>query len=681
LLRALLIIGGYILLWTAMPFPVSTAIFAADNHHGQSFAFNEGTVSKAVITAGPFDLHRKYRSMEGPYISFDFKVGDIVASKQTNLPEGMVTFVEGNNSAPSMMGGSASSTALTKNVEGLVDTSSQPRTLLWLKGIKLEVLDENDRLLPTAEFICHWNLDVKPNFRNTVFSQAQRCETVRLATITQGQTEITFPEGYGVPVASDEPWNAVFQAANRTRDEHIRVKHRCTFYFIKDSDLVYPITALGWYAPWIYVVIDKNSPEVAVVEKANCPSCFGLTAAINAPNNTSNGTFTDSKGRRLSGHWVIPPGTHSYRATINDEMEPGFASKPRLVHAIWSHVHPLCTDLSLYKCEGNSREKMFSNGAKTETAHGLEIKHIDYWSSKKGILLPDKVNYELEVTYKNTTNVPQDSMATAGVFFEDPTFVRPDWVLHAKEGYACSMVGVCHGNSQSTTNNSVSTAGGAAAGIAAGGIATSATAANTAITISAIDTPPEISKLPLFDRRRDGPLLTEAKNVVLQTNAGPITLRIDPSLAPITATQIYRLLCSGAFIGTRICRYDANYVLQFAMADDKAPMQPPLTDQSRGLLRRIPLEISNQKDKEINHHKYVLSMARYSDSQDNAVSSFSIVLQDSPHLDYQYAIFGKIAEDTATLETLAKIENNWDPHKYWITDTSLSHNAAIAQQK
>lgn len=609
--------------------PISS-VFASGKHR-QSFDFTEGTVSKAIITAGSFDLHRKYRSMEGPYVSFSFKIGDVVASKEVTVPEGMIVYVEGSNAAPSMMGAAAN--PVFNRVQGLVDTSMQQRTLLWLKGIKLEVLDENDNVLPTAEFICHCNIDINPNYRNNVFPQGQRCPIDRLATITQGQTEITFPKGYAVPVASDEPWTVIFQAANRTTDEHRRVKHRCTFYFIKDSNLMYPITALNWYAPWIYVNIDKNQPEA---DKANCPSCLGLSAGVNAPNNTSNGTFVDRNGRRMSGHWVIPPGIHSYSATINDEMEPGFTSTERKVHAIWSHVHPLCTDLTLYRCEGKERSRVFSVGAKTVTKHGLEIKNIDYWTSTKGVVLPAKVNYELQVTYKNTTKMPQDSMASTGMFFEDPTFVRPDWVLAGKGGYAC-MVGATNDTDASKSEDTTAT----------------------------------VESAPLFDIKTDGPILKEVKTVELNTNAGPIRLRIDPALAPITATQIYRLLTSDVFDGTRIYRYEPNFVLQVALAEDKAVGQGAMKDNCKQLLRRLPLETAAQKPGSLAHRKYVLSMARYEDSLDNGTSSFSILLQDSPHLDQKFTVFGTISEDAATLETMAKIENNWNANKYWITSAKV----------
>lgn len=168
-------------------------------------------------------------------------------------------------------------------------------------------------------------------------------------------------------------------------------------------------------------------------------------------------------------------------------------------------------------------------------------------------------------------------------------------------------------------------------------------------------TPAYVSQIPPFDKNKDGPLLTEAKTVKLETNAGPITLHIDPSLAPVTATYMYKLFSGSAFIGTQIPRYEPNFVLQVGNIWDKGTGQSPMPDNAKALLRRIPLEVSTQKHNELNHHKHVLSMARYDGGPDSATGSFSILLGDAPHLDHQYTIFGKIGEDAATLETLAKM--------------------------
>ncbi|XP_027097142.1 peptidyl-prolyl cis-trans isomerase CYP23 [Coffea arabica] len=50
----------------------------------------------------------------------------------------------------------------------------------------------------------------------------------------------------------------------------------------------------------------------------------------------------------------------------------------------------------------------------------------------------------------------------------------------------------------------------------------------------------------------------------------------------------------------------------------------------------------------------ILSMGRYSDP-DSAQSSFSVLLGDAPHLDGQYAIFGKLTKGDETLRKLEQL--------------------------
>ncbi|PWT99374.1 MAG: hypothetical protein C5B53_05435 [Candidatus Melainabacteria bacterium] len=600
----------------------------------------EGPASLVTITAGPFDIHRKYRSMEGPYVNFSSTIADMVASKNINLPESQVIFVEGNSGpGPSMQ----SMTGASGVAQGLVDASSSPRALYWLKGVKLEVLDENNKVLPTAEFICHYNLDVDPQFRNNAFPEGERCMSSRIVTITQGQTDIQFPEGYAVPVASDERWSMVFQAANRTTAEHKRVKHRCTMYFLKDSDLVYPVTPLHWFAPYVRVVLDKNSLELAKAEKQNCPSCFGLSMGVNAPNNTKDGVFTEPSGRRVTGHWVIPPGIHSYRSIVDEALDPGFAAKDRVIHAVWSHLHPLCTNFSLYKCQGDTRKLIFSNNEKTKTTSGLEIEHIDFLSSKEGIPMPSKAKYELEVTYNNTTGEPQDSMSVAGIFFEDPTFARPDWTFKSEPMKVNCMV---KNHCQAKEKPAVATV-----------VAPAPTLASHA------------SNLPLFDRAKDGPLLSKKQLIEIKTNAGPITMELDPSSAPITCTQIYRLFAKHAFDGTPICNYSPAYLIQVALAEDKVGGQPALPETLKHELRRVPTEIPANPAAGLLHKKGTITMSRDPQDRDAGSSSFSIMLADAPHLDGDYTCFGKIVENAATAKTLKNISEHWSNGKFWIVSS------------
>lgn len=450
----------------------------------------EGPMVNAEIVVGPFDLNRQYRSMEGPYVTRKFRVSDLLASKRVSVPESLIKFVEqgagpasmvaapskgreagpsvsnqaGRHSGiglgapkadptpvaagrdaqvaqeapasgrhdggtgPSMVAGSARDAGASA-VQGLVDTPDQKRELLWFKGISLQVLDENHKVMPTAEFIGHLNLDVDRGFRNCAFAQSEHSGNGRLITLTQGQTDFFFPPGFAVPVASDEKWTFTFQAANLTTLEHRRIKHRCIVTFVRDSELTQPVTALHWYNPYIVVALDRGKEKPSGSSDVRGPDCLAISNGNTAANATEDSDFFDQLGRRLSGHWEVPPGTSHYRSPIVEERDPGFASKRRRIHAVWTHLHPLCTNVSLVECGPGKRRPIFSVTASTRIKPGLEIEHIDSILSSKGIVLPARRSYELAATYENTTGVAQDSMVALGVFCADEKFTRPPWVL------------------------------------------------------------------------------------------------------------------------------------------------------------------------------------------------------------------------------------------------------------
>lgn len=587
-----------------------------------AFEFNEGPVHTAEVVVGPFDIHRRYRSMEGPFVDHRITAGDLISQKLVVAPENSVKYVEHGASAPAM-----NQLAKTGTAAGDAACATK-RELYWLKGIKLEVLDENGVVIPTAEFLCHWNLDTQPAFRDRAFPDGERCANERLATISQGITEITFPEGYAVPVASDEPWKIIFQAANRTTDKHRRIKHRATFYFIKDSELVYPMTALNWRVPFMTVVVDKNKEAVARDEKATHPFCGSTMRGVNAPNNVIGGVYTDKDGRRITGHWVVPPGKHTYNGLVSD-MDPAFGEKRRKIHAAWVHIHPLCTKFSLVHCNNPDRQVIFTSNIKTDTQHGLRLQHIDFIKSRDGIELPPGRSYELEAVYNNSTGVPQDSMASTGIYFADEEWARPKWAMPDNQMASCGVAGPRP--SRSSEN------------LAA-----------------------EKLVYPLADAKKDGPWLKTPKQVEINTTSGAIHVEIDPKLAPANATRMYRLLTSGAFTGTAFVRYEPNFVLQVAAADNKVNGKSLSPDQE-ALMRSLPLETTAQADGSLRHQKWCLSMARETDKPNSAVSSFSLILGDARHLDGGYSIFGHVIPDAVTERTVQRIIRDFKDKQTWIT--------------
>jgi len=614
----------------------------------------EGPLSKAVLIAGPFDIHRHYRSMEGPWVTLDFKPGEVLNQGNITCPEGMVNFAEKGAAPVSMMGAAKAAAKeaapvaqkpLDSQVKGMVPVKG-PRELYWFKGVKLEVLDENDKVLPTAEFICHWNLDVQPDWRNRTFTEGHYCQNPRLSSVSQGETTQILPPGYGVPVASDEPITASFQAANRTTDLHRRLKHRCTLYFVKDIDLVYPIKALYWYVPYMTVVVDHNTPDLSKIQQVNCPLCVGASDGVDAPNDRAGGVFSDKAGHRLSGHWVVPPGVHTYHDVIGPDRDDGFNKGNPIIRALWTHVHPLCTRFSLIESLPEGRRTLFTAHCQTKTKPGLQIMHLDFLTPKDGIQLRQDAAYEMEVTYNNPFPVAYDSMASMGLYMEDPMFVRPKWALHDYIPSA-DQNSLDQQQKQSAMSCAIPNAALVHGMHAMAGGKAEAPA----------DEPAQIDRkaLPLFDPNKDGPLLSKDQLVELTTSEGPIDIKLEPKLAPQTATHIFTLMKNGSYAGTPFHKYDSDNYFMLAPAPNKLDGFDALTREQIGKLRRLPLEASGSGK----HEALALELTRDHDETNSGTSSFCIFLNEAQHLDGKYTIFGHVVANERSLATLNKLKEHW----------------------
>jgi cyclophilin family peptidyl-prolyl cis-trans isomerase len=133
--------------------------------------------------------------------------------------------------------------------------------------------------------------------------------------------------------------------------------------------------------------------------------------------------------------------------------------------------------------------------------------------------------------------------------------------------------------------------------------------------------------------------------VVFQTKYGDIEFGFYPSVAPITVAHIMKLVRLGAYNTNHFFRVDKGFVAQ--VADVIGGREAPLSaEQKEEGEKTVPGEFSKVK-----HVRGILSMGRYSDP-DSAASSFSMLLGNAPHLDQQYAIFGKVTKGDEVLSRL-----------------------------
>ncbi|KDP41170.1 hypothetical protein JCGZ_15577 [Jatropha curcas] len=136
--------------------------------------------------------------------------------------------------------------------------------------------------------------------------------------------------------------------------------------------------------------------------------------------------------------------------------------------------------------------------------------------------------------------------------------------------------------------------------------------------------------------------------VVFQTNYGDIEFGFFPSVAPKTVEHIFKLVRLGCYNTNHFFRVDKGFVAQ--VADVVGGRSAPMNEEQRKEAEKTVIgEFSDVK-----HVRGILSMGRYSDPN-SASSSFSVLLGDAPHLDHQYAIFGKVTKGDDTLIKLEQL--------------------------
>ncbi len=140
----------------------------------------------------------------------------------------------------------------------------------------------------------------------------------------------------------------------------------------------------------------------------------------------------------------------------------------------------------------------------------------------------------------------------------------------------------------------------------------------------------------------------EPINFVIEMESGK-TMKgeLYPDVAPITVDNFVKLCNENFFEGLIFHRVIAGFMIQGGGYD--ANMMPKDADSIKGEFK------SNGVENKLKHTRGVISMARTNDPN-SASSQFFIMHEDSPHLDGEYAAFGKVTEGLEVIDEIATVE-------------------------
>ena len=296
--------------------------------------------------------------------------------------------------------------------------------LCWLVGYSVDIIDSSTGKKVSDDFMCHNNLDLQ-NKKVLPWSIATEESFSRLFTLTEGQSKVMFPSGYGIPIFSMTNMVVYSQVLNHNLFPiNMSVKHKFTLYYIKERELNFKMKPLfqrscyvaklisgppGEYGAQIGDFSEKDAIDLSalLVSKKEDSCCTGKM------NYSAYDPLHDNFGRMFTGHWKFKPGIEVLRTNVTRML--GLKSDTK-VHYIAVHVHPFCTSLTLHDL---TTDKIVFIAENENFDSKIGMKKIGHYESKDGFMIYKEHKYELISTYTNTTQDIHTAMASMFLYLDE----------------------------------------------------------------------------------------------------------------------------------------------------------------------------------------------------------------------------------------------------------------------
>ncbi len=138
--------------------------------------------------------------------------------------------------------------------------------------------------------------------------------------------------------------------------------------------------------------------------------------------------------------------------------------------------------------------------------------------------------------------------------------------------------------------------------------------------------------------------------LITMKNGDTMEAELYPEIAPITVENFLKLIDKKFFDGTVFHRIIKGFMIQGGGYTEDGEHKP--CDSIKGEFT------ANGFTNNLKHEKGVLSMARTS-FPNSASSQFFIMHEAAPHLDGQYAAFGKVTKGLDVVDKIASVKTNF----------------------
>ena len=290
-----------------------------------------------------------------------------------------------------------------------------PPERIWILSYKTEIVDPVSGAVLSEEFMCHNNLNFESlsDHLQKLGSGRVGRPSERLFTLSQGAMSVEFPEGFGVPIWSNERLQLATQILNLNPVEQTRqVQYKTTVRYARDEDAkgrLRPLYQRGIQGLKLISGVDGYFGVEPGDSEGHGESCsIGVLAGKR--------TISDKQGRDFAAHWVVEPGLEENH-TLATEMLG--LKQDTTAHYIAVHLHPFAKSLELRDL--TMGKSVFKSMA-TNRVDRVGLEHVEFFSSEEGFPLYKDHEYTLVSTYDNTSDEQQDAMAVMFVYMLDKNY-------------------------------------------------------------------------------------------------------------------------------------------------------------------------------------------------------------------------------------------------------------------
>ncbi len=142
--------------------------------------------------------------------------------------------------------------------------------------------------------------------------------------------------------------------------------------------------------------------------------------------------------------------------------------------------------------------------------------------------------------------------------------------------------------------------------------------------------------------------MSEGETLILETTQGPVVIAFRPDLAPGHVARIKELVRDGFYDGVVFHRVIDGFMAQTG---------DPTGTGTGGSGKKLAAEFTREP-----HTRGTVSMAR-SNNPNSGDSQFFICFADSPWLNNQYTVWGKVTEGMDNIDKIKRGEPVIDPDR------------------